>query len=525
MAKLTDQPGAASHPPLVLIVDDDSPARFLLRTLLTREGYAVAEAENGSQALSIYESMRPDLVLLDGMMPVMDGFTTCSHLRALPGGERIPVLLVTALDDEEAVDRAFAVGATDYVIKPIHKAVLRQRVRRLLQARQAEEALQEKTAELQAVFEAIPDLFFRLSPDGIILNYYSGSTLNLALSPAAFIGKSIQEVLPAQAASLIGEAVAQVCQSNKPYQIEYALPLEVGEQTFEAFFWPFFNGEVIVLVHNITDRKQMEDQILAAQKLADLGTLAAGIAHEINSPLQVITGISQSLLNHLEQNLPEPAALRQKLELIRRNGWRCAEIVRSLSTYAYAAATQLEPHDLNALVKDALLLIEHQLKSWSNISIVTTLTPDLPPLVCDRNQITQVLINLLTNARDAMPETGKITIHTGYNPETARLALRVSDTGCGIPASIQPRIFDPFFTTKVVGKGTGLGLSIVAGIVNACGGEIQVDSIAEQGATFSLFFPVTAPTTPVNSLQLNVTGRFDEIIHLTANTDGHHVLA
>lgn len=133
----------SSSTPVVLVVDDDMSMRFFLRIMLEKDGYSVAEAEDGSQALSAYERLQPDLILLDAMMPVMDGFMACRQLRLLPGGEYVPILMVTALKEDEAIDRAFEVGATDYVIKPVHKTVLRQRVRHLLRAKKTEDALRQ----------------------------------------------------------------------------------------------------------------------------------------------------------------------------------------------------------------------------------------------------------------------------------------------------------------------------------------------------------------------------------------------
>lgn len=647
MLNSRDQFANSTHTPLVLIVDDDNAMRLILRTLLQKDGYSVAEAEDGAQGLTTYQSLQPDLILLDAMMPLMDGFATCARLRALPGCEWIPILMLTSLTDNEAVDLAFESGATDYIIKPVHKGVLRQRVRHLLRAKQVEDqlrqrerlyraivedqtelicrslpddtltfvnetfcryfgrrsddllgrsftivhpegaaevaqmqlaslsrenpvgtfenkvitssgevrwqqwtnrlifdeqdnlleiqsvgrditdlkqttaALHQKTAELQAVFESLPDLLFVYDSEGTYLDFHAGSVADLYLPPVQFMGKRMAEVLPPQAAALLHETVMKVYQTGKPLTVEYALPLAQGEQIFEGRFQPFIDGQIIEISRNITERKQMESQMLSSQKLADLGTLAAGVAHEINSPLQVITGVSQSLLDRLQHRQLEPDYLQRKLESIQRNGWRCAEIVRSLRTYAHVSSNQTELHDLNILIQDMLLLIEHQLKSWSNIIIVTDLAPKLPSLFCDRNQITQVLINLLTNARDAISESGEITIRTGYKPETAQLILQVSDTGYGIPPAAVSKIFDPFFTTKPLGQGTGLGLSIVAGIMRACGGEIKVDSELNQGTTFTLLFPTdTSSITPLSPP--NVSGRFDDAVCLEFSLNDHN---
>ncbi|MBW4576450.1 MAG: PleD family two-component system response regulator [Aphanothece sp. CMT-3BRIN-NPC111] len=137
------------EPPVILIVDDDKITRLLLRRAMEKEGYKVLEVSNGEECLAIYQSQKPHIVLLDAMMPVMDGFTCCKQLQTLPGGDRTPVLIITALDDKESVDLAFEVGATDYITKPIHWPVLRQRVRRLLEQSQLYQQLEAANQELQ----------------------------------------------------------------------------------------------------------------------------------------------------------------------------------------------------------------------------------------------------------------------------------------------------------------------------------------------------------------------------------------
>ncbi|NPV87340.1 MAG: PAS domain S-box protein [Anaerolineae bacterium] len=261
--------------------------------------------------------------------------------------------------------------------------------------------------------------------------------------------------------------------------------------------------QVYATLTDITERKQLQEAMLANEKMAALGTLAAGIAHEINSPLQIITGTSENLIRQISAgNLPDAARLQAKLENVHRSAWSVAEIVRSLLAYAHPSSQKFDTHDLNHIVHDTLLLIEHQLRSWSSVFVLTELTPDLPDLYCDRNQISQALINLLTNARDAMPGGGQIVIRTRFDGEHRRVALEVSDQGSGIPPAMQKRIFDPFFTTKEVGKGTGLGLSIVAGIVRLHGGEIEVHSQEGMGSTFTLWFPLERPSEEENPSEI-----------------------
>jgi signal transduction histidine kinase len=239
----------------------------------------------------------------------------------------------------------------------------------------------------------------------------------------------------------------------------------------------------------ILERRHMEKLMVQSEKLASLGTLAAGIAHEINSPLQVITGISESLMVRVENEDMDRAQFKTQLKTLNRNGWRIAEIVKSLLRYARATPEGMEHQDLNNIVKTTTRLMEHQLASWSNILVEMDLAPTLAPLYCNQGQMGQVLINLLTNARDAMPNGGTITIRTGVDDKGNRIFLQVSDTGEGIPQEIRSRIFDPFFTTKPIGLGTGLGLSILSGIVRAHGGDIEVESQEKIGTTFTLYFP------------------------------------
>jgi PAS domain S-box-containing protein len=270
------------------------------------------------------------------------------------------------------------------------------------------------------------------------------------------------------------------------------------------------------IIRDITDQKKAEADLIEAQKMASLGTLAAGIAHEINTPLQVITGISESLEKDLQADGKlEGERHARNLNTINRNAWRVAEIVRSLQHYAYPTHDKTEEADLNELLKDTLILMEHQLKTWSNIEIHSNLTQNLPPFVCDRNKIIQVMINLLANARDAMPNGGSISITTSYQPQREMLRLEITDSGKGMSEEVCTRIFDPFFTTKPVGKGTGLGLSIVQGIIRSHGGEIQVESTNGKGTTFIITLPLIGPackpvTDSDDSSMVKLQSRYDD---------------
>jgi signal transduction histidine kinase len=185
----------------------------------------------------------------------------------------------------------------------------------------------------------------------------------------------------------------------------------------------------------------------------------------------------------------DPASFQQNLQTIHRNGWRAAEIVRSLLQYARPAVEEMQPVSLNEAVHETLVLIENQLKTWDHIRMEVNLEPALPYILGKQSQVSQALINLLSNARDAMPLGGVLSIRTSFDAQAGQVLLQVADTGEGIPEEKTNLIFDPFYTTKEVGQGTGLGLSIVLGIVNSHGAEIRVDTQPGNGAIFTIAFP------------------------------------
>ncbi len=471
----------ASH--LILIADDDPHLRSVLRRMLEKQGHRVVEAANGAQCVETFEKLKPDVVLLDVMMPVMDGFAACARLRQLPDGDKIPIVMISVLDDYQSVAHAFEVGATDYMTKPLNVQILLNRLHYMLNAMRTERLISRAKKEWEATFDAVSDLIVLTDLNGCIVRCNRSTVERLGLTFNDVLGRPIREVLLRDLDT--GEIGATIsgCEVELPslggYFAISVYPIHVKES---------LDGLVYVM-RDITERKQMEEQMLASQKLADLGTLAAGIAHEINSPLQVITGVSQTLLDRHTSGTLDGERLQKGLVTIHRSGWRCAEIVRALRTYAHAATTELVATNLNEVVKDTLLLVENQLKSWDNINVVTELAETLPTLPCDRNQMAQLLINLLTNARDAMPNGGTIVIRTSHDPVGRRVLLSVSDTGIGIPEAVRDKIFDPFFTTKPPGQGTGLGLSIVAGIVRAHRGEISLQTSSGKGTVFTVALP------------------------------------
>jgi two-component system NtrC family sensor kinase len=241
----------------------------------------------------------------------------------------------------------------------------------------------------------------------------------------------------------------------------------------------------IVIVEDISSRVQLEEQLQISEKMASIGLLAAGVAHEVNTPLTGISSFTQMLLESAAPDDPSTHVL----EKIERQTFRAAKIVNGLLNLARPAQVDSGPCDINAVINDVLSLLEHQFRTGS-IQVRKELAATSPMVQGIEHKLQQVFLNLFLNARDAMPKGGWLTIVTREDRNGA--TVEVADTGSGIPADQLSRIYDPFFTTKDIGKGTGLGLSITYGIVHEHGGTITCDSQVGQGTRFTIRLPPAA---------------------------------
>jgi two-component system cell cycle sensor histidine kinase/response regulator CckA len=252
----------------------------------------------------------------------------------------------------------------------------------------------------------------------------------------------------------------------------------------------------IAIFKDITERKVLEKQLRQAQKMEAIGQLTGGIAHDFNNLLSVILGYSEAL----EVQLPENDALQKKCRQIKKAGQSAASLTRQLLAFSRQQVLEPKVMDLNAVVLDTEKMLRRLI--GADIDLSTALDASLGSIKADEGQIEQIIINLVVNARDAMPQGGRLTIETAnidLGEDYARLhpplqpgpyaVLSVSDTGIGMDAKTQARIFDPFFTTKELGRGTGLGLATVYGVVRQSGGHIWVYSELQQGATFKIYLP------------------------------------
>lgn len=243
----------------------------------------------------------------------------------------------------------------------------------------------------------------------------------------------------------------------------------------------------LVIMDDITERVDLENQLSQADKLSSIGLLAAGVAHEVNTPLAVISSYAQMLAKQVQGDEKKSAVL----EKITRQTFRASEIVNNLLNFSRTSGAEFAEVDVNHVINETLSLLEHQFKT-SRIRVQDELAAHLPAIQGNAGRLQQVFLNLFLNAKDAMPEGGTLKIAT-YNGDGVRVV--VSDTGSGIAQEHIQRIYDPFFTTKSAAqngqkRGTGLGLSVTYGIIQEHAGKIHVESSPEQGTTFYLDFPM-----------------------------------
>jgi PAS domain S-box-containing protein len=268
-----------------------------------------------------------------------------------------------------------------------------------------------------------------------------------------------------------------------PARLDASLVYDQGRETAVVGFFHDLREEQ--RIKEELARTQM--QLVQAEKMASLGKLAAGVAHQLNNPLNGITLFASLTME--EHELPDE--VRKNLFRIRKDAERCRDTVRELLEFARQTGRNIRPHDINQSVERTLFLLEDQ-SLFQNIQIDRRLSPSLPRIPVDVQQMNHVFMNIILNAADAMNGAGRLTVRSYCSEDGERVCVEIADTGSGIPPEVLPHIFEPFFTTKEAGKGTGLGLSVAYGIVLEHHGSIRVTGRPGEGAVFTVELPVSA---------------------------------
>ena len=363
--------------------------------------------------------------------------------------------------------------------------------------RTAESEMHQRFTE--AIIYTLPLSLYAIDRDYRIVAWNRNRELGeLGLPRGEVFGKNIFEVLTKQSRELLEREFGKVFSTGEIHRVEQETVTSSGDTNHWLISKiPMRADEgnevthVITVGENITARVKASRAVGRAEKLAAVGRLAAGVVHEINNPLATIAACAESLEKRIEEgafaNSPEEADLREYLGLIRDEAFRCKNITNGLLDFSRLRAGQRVPVDMAEIVKAAARLVTHQQRG-DNIQIDVEAAAGLPKVSGDVSQLQQAVLALATNAIDAMPEGGTLTLRASRSGP--RVLVQVIDNGIGIPPENMTRIFDPFFTTKDVGRGTGLGLAVCYGILSDHGGRLDVRSSVGTGTTFTITLPV-----------------------------------
>lgn len=486
--------------PIVLIVDDEEAGRRSLEDALVRHGYELVMAASGREALEKATERAPDLVLLDLMMPDMDGFEVCRRLRSDPQLAELPVIMITALDDRESRVRGLEAGADDFLSKPFDRAELRARVRTVTRLNRFRRLLDER-GKVERLVTLSPDGILVISADGEVLVANAASERLFDVVAGVLEGEPLwrfideeqaghcrdcfQQVMTEQIESMQMESVFQRAEgSSFPVEISVGFCVWDGEPACE------------LVVRDVSDRKRLEAEIQRAQRLDAIGRTTSAVAHDFGNYLTAIRGNADLLVMDLAEGSEERESAEEIIKVVKR----AVALTRQLLTFAREQKRKVDVLDLNAVVRDLDPMLQRL--AGRDVKLGMEYASEPVRIKIDKTQVEQVVVNLVVNARDAMPDGGTVTVQTSLvvldqayvneHPD-ARLGehvvLTVRDTGHGMDAETKAKVFEPFFTTKGEGKGTGLGLATVYGVVKQSEGHVRLESEVGVGTSFRLYFP------------------------------------
>jgi signal transduction histidine kinase len=527
----------------VLVVDDDPKMINLVRDVLGLIPCETLVAVNGEGALSLLrqevEDGTPvDAVLLDVMMPGEDGFRILGRMKADPQLGQTPVILITGLDSIPSKTRGLQMGADDYIIKPFDPQELMARLGVVLRIRRTEQMLRRRNQELAALDEINRMVSSSLDLDEVLVSALEGLGRLIETDAMALVlndeesqswvvrtARVVQgvwlegRVIPVDdvvvhEAMVDGRSVLRKATRDSFWNEALGLasldilcvPLVKREEVMGALVVlkqdAGLDEDYILLMEHLAatvsvalqnarlfqdlesfaeEVERSQNQLIQAEKMAAVGRLAASLAHEINNPLQAI---QNSLHLALHPGLDE-VKRREFLEMAQQEVARLVQIVRRMLDF-YRPSSAMQPLDVNRPVDDALAIAGKRLQQ-SRVEVVARLAPNLVPVRGAPNQLTQVFLNIIINAVDAMPNGGMLWVGTAYHAERKQVVVAFRDSGPGIALEMREHMFEPFHTSK--STGTGLGLAISYGIIERHGGAIEVESPPGGGTTFIVRLP------------------------------------
>lgn len=487
---------------LILVVDDIPVNNKLLRSILEKDGYDVLAACSGKEAYEIAQKEKPYLILLDIMMPEMDGFELCQKLKSDPMTKDIAVIFITAKNTIEDKLKGFEIGGVDFITKPFNKVEVVARVNRHFELKKTQLQLEESKMNYSMLVEKIHDgIFIWNQDDGVI---FFNSPLakmighNASTTPMTLEGIILPQDLDRVKKELHDRTVDLQCNSN---EISVRLRKKGSDggliYTSCAFCSMTFANKlcVLVTVHDMTEQVNLERQLNQSQKLEALGLLTSGIAHDFNNILALINGYTELAMLEIGQDSP----LYEKLKIVLDAGRGAVSLTKGLLAFGRIKSIDLRPVNLGDEIQNACNFLKRGLPKTINFNVI--LPESNIYTLADNGQLHQVLVNLCLNARDAMEKGGDLTIelsscsldslptHASLDNKPGDYAVvKVQDTGTGISEEDIEKVFNPFYTTKK--KGSGLGLPMVERIIRCHHGWLEFESKLNVGTTFLIHIPM-----------------------------------
>ncbi|WP_193557312.1 response regulator [Microvirga pakistanensis] len=526
-------PGHALSSPVqakILVVDDDPRNLIAVEEILRGPGIEIIKADSGEAALRQVLQHDFAAILLDVQMPRLDGYEVAGLIRNRPRSSRVPILFLTAFNkDDMHVFRGYSAGAVDYVFKPIEPLILKSKVgvfvdlyrkteeirrqgeeeRRLLMENlrvrseklKTEQALRRREEHQSIVLESLPIALYTASvqEDHRQLHFTNESIERITgFPPKAFLESPdfwSSRLHPDDRDRVLNQL--QELTDQGTVTLEYRWTCADGSERFfldQTMLMHDDDGrprEFFGMWFDITERKQLEQNLLHASKLEAVGRLTGGIAHDFNNMLSVVIGNLDLLQRAIKGNAKAEPRVRMAME----GAQRCADLTHRLLAFSRRQPLQVSTIDVGSLMPGLLELMRRTLGERINVSL--EIEENIYLIEVDRAQLEAALLNLAVNARDAMPEGGDLSISVGTQAlDETKVAhpgefvvISVRDTGIGMPPEVLQRVFEPFFTTKESGKGTGLGLSMVYGFVQQSHGHVEIDSAPNDGTTIRIFLP------------------------------------
>ena len=509
---------------LLLAVDDNPDNLYVLQALVAKhmpdcELLTAVSAEKGLAA-----ALDGDLdgILIDVQMPGMSGIEMCRRLKADRRTAHLPVILITAHQTEAEVKaEALEAGADDFLTKPIDNIELLAKLKVMLRIKRTEDELRDINLHLEAlvtertrrarvseeryrqVFEQAGDGMVLLDMEtGAIVDFNIRAHSNLGYTREEFARLSIADIEAVESAEGVAAHIERInMQGSDAFETRHRRKDGETRNILVDCRVLLLGGRRLSLAvwRDITDQRRLEDQVRHAQKMEAIGRLAGGVAHDFNNVLTGIQGYTEFALERTEDG----SQLHQDLSEVLALSKRAAAVVRQLLAFSRRQTLQPVVLNINTMASNLIKMLRRLIGEDVSLNFVPA--ADLGNVEADVIQVEQVLMNLVLNARDAMPEGGTLTIETAnVNLDAAHarehaearagsyVMLAVSDTGCGMDEETRARVFEPFFTTKGSRQGTGLGLATVYGIVRQHGGHVEVSSAPGEGTAFRAYFPRVA---------------------------------